>query len=158
MPVHGKSLIAGAVGEKSARTFHAVSPLDGQRLEPAFHESSLDEVDRVLVLADDAFADLRGAGAEGRALFLEKIAEDSLALGDELIERAHRESGLPVDRITGERGRTVGQLRLFAQVVREGSWCDARIDTALPDRQPVPRPDLRRYAGPARAGRRLRSE
>lgn len=148
MPLHGKSLIAGVAGEKSARTFHAVSPLDGQRLEPAFHESPLDEVDRVLVLADDAFADLRVAGAEGRALFLEKIAEEILALGDELIERAHRESGLPVDRITGERGRTVGQLRLFAQVVREGSWCDARIDTALPDRQPVPRPDLRRMLVP----------
>lgn len=148
MSLHGKSLIAGVLGEKSARAFHSVSPLDGQRLEPAFHESPLEDVARAVLLADDAFAPLRQAGAEARALFLEKIAEEILALGDTLIERAHRESGLPVDRLTGERGRTVGQLRLFAQVVREGSWCDARIDTALPDRQPIPRPDLRRMLVP----------
>ena len=76
----------------------------------------------------------RRRSAEARAAFLEKIADEIMALGDELLQRAHVESGLPIDRLTGERGRTVGQLRLFAGVVREGSWCDARIDTALPDR------------------------
>ena len=148
MSLHGKSLIAGVLGEKSARAFHAVSPLDGQRLEPAFHESPLEDVARAVTLADDAFAALRQAGAEARAQLLEKIAEEILALGDALIERAHLESGLPIDRLTGERGRTVGQLRLFAQVVREGSWADARIDPAMPERQPIPRPDLRRMLVP----------
>ncbi len=148
MSLHGKSIIAGVPGEKSAHAFHAVSPLDSARLEPAFHESPLEDVARAVTLADDAFAPLRAAGAEARALFLEKIAEEILALGDELLHRAHLESGLQLDRLTGERGRTVGQLRLFAQVVREGSWCDARIDTALPDRQPIPRPDLRRVLVP----------
>ena len=148
MSFHGKSLIAGVTGEKSARNFHAVSPLDSQRLEPAFHESPLEDLERALLLADDACLILRKADAGARAAFLEGIAEEILALGEPLLDRAHVETGLPLDRLTGERGRTVGQLRLFAQVVREGSWCDARIDTALPDRQPIPRPDLRRLLVP----------
>ena len=78
-----------------------------------------------------------------RDRFLETIAEQILALGDGLIERAMRESGLPRARLEGERGRTVGQLRLFASVVREGSWLQARIDPALPQRTPLPRADLR---------------
>jgi NADP-dependent aldehyde dehydrogenase len=71
-----------------------------------------------------------------------------MSLGDDLIERAHRETGLPEARLIGERGRTVGQLKQFAHVVREGSWVDARIDTAIPDRQPAPKPDLRRMLVP----------
>jgi NADP-dependent aldehyde dehydrogenase len=148
MPLHGKSLIAGVTGEKTSRTFHPISPLNSTRLEPAFHESPIEDADRAVELAEDAFSMLRATDAESRALFLEKIAEEILALGDALLERANQETGLPIDRLTGERGRTVGQLRLFAQVVREGSWCDARIDTALPDRQPIPRPDLRRMLVP----------
>jgi len=146
MSLHGKSLLAGVLAEKSTRSFQAVSPLDGQPLPTVFHESPFDDVDHALRLADSALASLRDA--EVRALLLEKIAEEILALGDELLQRAHLESGLPLDRLTGERGRTVGQLRLFAQVVREGSWADARIDPALPDRQPLPRPDLRRILVP----------
>ncbi len=146
MTLHGKSIIAGVLADKSAHTFHAVSPLDNQRLDPAFHESPADDVDRALQLADDALPALRNADA--RAALLEKIADEILTPGDALLHRAHQETGLPLDRLTGERGRTVGQLRLFAQVVREGSWCDARIDRALPDRQPVPRPDLRRMLVP----------
>src|SRR5690606_28540093 len=76
------------------------------------------------------------------------IASEIEALGDELLQRAHAETGLPMARLTGERARTTGQLRLFAQLVREGSWVDARIDRALPDRQPLPRPDIRRMLRP----------
>ncbi len=148
MSLHGKSLLAGALVEPSARTFHAVSPLGGQRLEPAFHECSLAEVERALLAAEDAFSIYRKVSTETRAAFLEKIAEEIVALGDALLQRAHLETGLPLDRLTGERGRTAGQLRLFAAVVREGSWCDPRIDPALPDRQPLPRPDLRRMLIP----------
>ncbi|HRE05655.1 MAG TPA: aldehyde dehydrogenase family protein, partial [Opitutaceae bacterium] len=79
-----------------------------------------------------------------RARLLEAMAAEIEALGDTLLQRAHAETGLPLVRLTGERGRTCGQLRLFAQVVREGSWVDARIDPALPTRQPLPRADLRR--------------
>src|SRR5690606_23324001 len=72
------------------------------------------------------------------------IAEEILALDSMLIARAESETGLPEGRLVGERGRTVGQLRLFAEVVEEGSWVNARIDTELPERTPLPRPDLRR--------------
>jgi len=148
MTLHGKSLIAGVPLEDGARTFHSVSPLASEMLDPAFHEVGKDEVDRALFLAEEAFAVFGRAPAETRAAFLEKIAGEILALGDELLQRAHLETGLPPARLTGERGRTVGQLRLFAELVREGSWCDARIDPALPDRQPLPRPDLRRMLVP----------
>ena len=146
--LHGKNFLAGLPSGDGAHTFHAVSPLDGQTLEPAVHESSNADVDRAVTLAEDAFWTYRRTPAEARAVFLETIAEEILALGDDLLQRARLESGLALDRLTGERGRTMGQLRLFAGVIREGSWVDARIDPALPARQPLPRPDLRRMLVP----------
>jgi NADP-dependent aldehyde dehydrogenase len=100
-------------------------------------------VERACALAWAAFDAYRETGIEQRARFLETIALRILDLGDALLERAMDETGLPRGRLEGERARTVGQLRLFAAVVREGSWLDARIDPALPDRKPLPRPDLR---------------
>lgn len=93
--------------------------------------------------AEAAFDIYRATSKEERARFLERIAEEIMALGDALIEAAMRESGLPRGRLEGERGRTVGQLRMFADVVRKGLWQQLRIDPAMPDRQPAPRPDLR---------------
>ena len=90
-----------------------------------------------------AFDSFRATDAETRAAFLDAIGEEIVALGDVLIETACRESGLPRGRIEGERGRTVGQLGLFAGVLRRGGWMGLRIDPALPDRAPLPRPDLR---------------
>ncbi|HEY3898330.1 MAG TPA: aldehyde dehydrogenase (NADP(+)) [Chthoniobacter sp.] len=148
MFLHGKSIIAGKPVETSGRGFRAISPLDSSELEPTFHESPLEDVNRALTLAEEAFATYRHVGAEARAAFLERIAEEILALGEALPERANLETGLPLDRLAGERARTVGQLRLFAEVIREGSWVDARIDPALPDRKPLPRPDLRRMLLP----------
>ena len=148
MNLHGQSLIAGTPAQNSGSSFRAISPLDKTELEPAFHESPSDDVNRALAAAEDAFPLYRRLSAEARAVFLERIAEEILAIGDDLLQRAHVETGLPLDRLTGERGRTIGQLRLFAEVVREGSWVDARIDPALPDRKPLPRPDLRRMLIP----------
>ncbi|MEQ1862273.1 MAG: aldehyde dehydrogenase (NADP(+)) [Chthoniobacteraceae bacterium] len=148
MTLHGRSLIAGQLTTSSARTFHPVSPLDSRPIEPAFHECTLDDVDRALWQAEEAFAIYRKTSAETRAAFLEKIADHILALGDDLLQRCHHETGLPLDRLTGERGRTCGQLKMFAALVRDGSWADARIDTAQPDRTPVPKPDLRRILAP----------
>src|SRR6187399_761364 len=148
MPLHGYSLVAGNLTKSGGKNFRATSPLDRQPLEPQFHEATFEDADRALHHAQDALALYRRAGASARATLLEKIGEEITALGDDLLQRAHAESGLPLDRLTGERGRTVGQLRLFAEVVREGSWCDARIDTSLPDRKPVPKPDLRRVLMP----------
>ena len=78
-----------------------------------------------------------------RAKFLEAIAQGILDLGEVLVERVMSESGLPRARVEGERGRTVGQLRLFASLAREGRWLDATLDRAMPERKPLPRADLR---------------
>lgn len=148
MTLLGKSLIAGVPGSTGGKIFHAVNPATNERLAPDFHEASSAEVARALDAANAAFADYRARPAEARAKFLDAIATEIEALGDPLLQRACAETGLPLPRITGERGRTCGQLRLFASVVREGSWVDARLDPALPDRQPLPRPDLRRMLQP----------
>jgi len=144
MSLHGLSLLAGAPGQPGGKTFRAANPATSETLEPVFHEASIAEVNYALNAAAGAFADSRTRSGAERAKFLETIAAEIEALGDPLLQRAHVETGLPLARLTGERGRTCGQLRLFAQVARDGSWCDARIDPTLPDRQPLPRADLRR--------------
>ena len=116
------------------------------------------DVDAALRLADEAFQIYRETTGEARAAFLERIGDEIMAIGDALIARAHVETGLPEARLTGERARTVNQLRLFAQVAREGSWVDARIDTAIADRQPVPKPRSAAHARADRTGRGLRLE
>src|SRR6478672_1327718 len=98
--------------------------------------------------AAEAFVQYRKKSAEEKALFLEEIAEQILALGDELIRTACGETNLPEGRILGERGRTIGQLKAFAAMLREGSWLEASIDTAIPDRAPVPKPDIRKMLVP----------
>ena len=148
MILHGKSLLGGATGSTGGTIFFAVNPATGGRLAPDFHEASLAEVDCALQASARAFADYRTRPAETRAQFLESIAREIEALGDTLLQRAQAETGLPPARLQGERGRTCAQLRLFAQVVREGSWVDARIDAAQPERQPLARPDLRRMLIP----------
>lgn len=148
MTLHGKSLLAGALGTTGGKIFRAVNPATNTPLDPEFHEASDREVERAIASAATAFADYRTRSGEERAKFLETIAVEIESLGDALLQRANAETGLPLARISGERTRTCGQLRLFAQLVREGSWVDARIDPALPDRQPLPRPDLRRMLIP----------
>jgi NADP-dependent aldehyde dehydrogenase len=145
--LHGHSLI-GRRRVGGGETFRARSPLDGTTLEPAFHRTGAADVDAALELAEAACVEYRTTSGEARARFLEHIADEIVAIGDALIKRAHLETGLPEARLTGERARTVGQLRLFAHVVREGSWVDARIDTAIPDRQPLAKPDIRRMLMP----------
>jgi alpha-ketoglutaric semialdehyde dehydrogenase len=146
--LHGKSVIAGQLAHAGSATFRARNPATGNTLEPAFHEATAAEAARAVDAAADAFSDYRRRPAEERARFLETIAAEIEALGDTLIARTTAETGLPAARITGERARTCAQLKLFAALVREGSWVDARVDTALPERQPVPRPDIRRMLKP----------
>jgi len=148
MELTGLSLIAGATGSAAGTPFRAVDPSSGDRMQPDFHEASEADVNRAMEAATAAFTSYRSASGEERATFLETIATEIEAIGDALIQRAHAETGLPLARLQGERARTCGQLRLFAQVVREGSWVDGRIDPAIPDRQPLPRPDLRRMLIP----------
>ncbi|WP_443027036.1 aldehyde dehydrogenase (NADP(+)) [Sphingomonas sp. GB1N7] len=123
--------------------FRSVTAETGEPVGDAFAVHGLDDVAAACAAADAAFDAYRATDREARAQFLEKIAEEILGIGDDLIVAAMRESGLPRARLEGERGRTVGQLKLFAGVVRSGAWLGLRIDPALPERQPLPRPDLR---------------
>ena len=148
MSLHGKNFIAGQLSTAGGQTVPVTSPLNRATLEPPFFQATGREVDQALASATQAFDTFRETTGDERASLLEQIADEITALGDTLIRRAQEETGLPEARLTGERGRTTGQLRLFANVVREGSWVDARIDTAIPDRQPLPKPDLRRMLGP----------
>ena len=148
MTLHGRSLIAGAPVATGGKTFRAVNPATNTPLEPEFHDASPADVDRAMSASAAAFSEYRARSGSDRARFLDAIATEIESLGDALLQRANAETGLPLARITGERARTCGQLRLFAQLAREGSWVDARIDPALPDRQPLPRPDLRRLLIP----------
>ncbi|MGI9173935.1 MAG: aldehyde dehydrogenase (NADP(+)) [Rhodothermales bacterium] len=144
MDLHGQNLVAARRSAKSETTYTATNPTTGETLKPSFHEATPDEINQAAEAATEAFhADQNKTPAERDAL-LEAIAEEIEALGDTLVERVVAETALPEGRVKGERGRTTGQLRLFADVVREGSWVNARIDTALPDREPLPKPDVRR--------------
>lgn len=148
MTLHGHSLIAGQRVESNGSAFKALNPQNDSELEGSFYSASTSDVDTAMTRASKAFPAYRAVSSEQRAAFLETIADEIENLGEALIERAHLETGLPKARIESERGRTTGQLRLFAQVVREEMWINARIDTALPDRKPLPRPDLRRMLIP----------
>lgn len=128
--------------------FTAYAPAAAESLPDGFTNVTPEQANAAVNKAAAAFATYSHPHPHQRADFLDAIASQLDALGDELIERAVLESGLPAGRITGERGRTMGQLRLFANLVREGSWVDARINPALPDRQPLPRPDLRQMLIP----------
>jgi alpha-ketoglutaric semialdehyde dehydrogenase len=144
MMLLGTSFTPDSSPEEDSATFHAINPATGEELEPEFQEASEAAVAAALEAAEAAYEAMRAISPADRAAFLRAIAQEIVGLGDTLISRANAETGLPAGRLTGERGRTVGQLRMFADVVEEGSWVEARIDTALPDRIPAPRPDLRR--------------
>lgn len=139
----GALLVGGEEIGGGGTVFHAIDPRTGQELPTTFASGRADDVARACALAAEAARPLRALAPEDKARFLEAIASEIEAIGDVLIERASAESGLPPARLQGERGRTIGQLRLFATTVRAGDWIEARIDPALPDRKPLPRPDLR---------------
>jgi len=132
----------------SAGTVHGIDPATGDRLEPAYGLATRDDVVAAARLAGEAFVTYRETAPKERAAFLDQIAANIDALGDELVNRVQRETGIVEPRVRGEMARTTNQLRLFASLVREGSWVGARIDTALPERTPLPRPDLRQRKVP----------
>ncbi|OLT29903.1 2,5-dioxovalerate dehydrogenase [Actinomadura sp. CNU-125] len=138
----GHMIIAGEAVAGSGATIRAVDPATGAALEPPFGYGDAGDVERACAAAAAAFGPYRRTSPVRRAEFLERVADNIEALGDALVERAHAESGLPIARLTGERGRTTGQLRMFATLLRDGDVEVPRIDPALPDRTP-PRPDIR---------------
>lgn len=143
MQLTGRQLIGSEFIALGTDTFRACNPATGEALSPVFHEGCAEEIERALRLAEEHFDIYRMQDNRQRSLFLETIADQLLSLAAPLIERAHLETALPLGRLEGELARTVGQIRMFARLVVEGCWADARIDHALADRQPVPRPDLR---------------
>jgi alpha-ketoglutaric semialdehyde dehydrogenase len=132
----------------SNATFRATNPATGEMLDPEFIEAGEDEVDVALRAAEAAFPAFARSVPHERAALLRAIADELLELGAALLERAHMETGIPIVRLEMERTRTTNQLRLFADLLEEGSWVEARIDSADSTRTPMPRPDIRRMLVP----------
>ena len=124
-------------------TFYSYNPVKRINNEYQFYKATGEEVNHAVVKAAAAFQGYRKKSGVEKANFLTVIAEELLNTGDELVIVCYNETGLPAIRIEGERMRTVNQLKMFAALLQEGSWVDARIDTAIPERTPLPKPDLR---------------
>ncbi|MEP6704212.1 MAG: aldehyde dehydrogenase (NADP(+)) [Acidobacteriota bacterium] len=148
MKLAGKSIIGFDRGSTSGDTFTAFNPETGAAVEPEFHSATQDELNYAASLADAARIPYGNLPGKTRSIFLRQIAANIEALGDTLIRRASLETALPNPRFVGERARTCGQLRMFADLLDEGSWVDARVDHAIVDRQPVPKPDVRSMLRP----------
>ncbi|AWN16194.1 aldehyde dehydrogenase (NADP(+)) [Salinisphaera sp. LB1] len=143
MRLTGEMLIGQKRVKGSGPAIQAIDPKHNQPLDTLWHASSAEDLDRACALAQAAADDFRDTAPADRATFLEVIADEIEGLGNQLVTRATAESGLPEARIRGECDRTCGQLRMFARVVRKGEWLDVRVDPALPEREPMPRADLR---------------
>lgn len=137
--LNGKHLIAGhwVAGETTFKS----SPSTGEAL--TFSVGTPAHVDAAVQAAEAAFPSFSALSRDQRAAFLDRIADEIEARGAEITAIGTSETGLPTARLEGERGRTTGQLRLFASHIREGAYLDRRHDAALPDRKPAPRPDLK---------------
>jgi NADP-dependent aldehyde dehydrogenase len=143
MQILGETIIGQRTVQGQGGDVFALAAATGEPLTPTFGASTPADVQAACELAEASFDRYRQLSDEQRATFLDAIAQGLLDLGDVLIERVHVESGLPRPRLEGERMRTVNQLRLFASLLRDGRWHGAVVDTAMPERQPLPRADLR---------------
>jgi NADP-dependent aldehyde dehydrogenase len=141
----GHNYIGGERRAAGTTLLKSIDASSGEALPYTFIQATPEEVDAAAQAAAAAYPTYRNLSAERRAEFLEAIADEIDALGDDFVALVTRETALPAARIQGERGRTSGQMRLFAKVLRRGDFYGARIDRALPDRQPLPRPDIRQY-------------
>jgi NADP-dependent aldehyde dehydrogenase len=148
MPLTGQSFLGSQRGALGGTAIHAINPSTGEELDPVYSSVSAQETDHAVQLAAQAFPAYSAASGKTKGAFLRQIADGLDAIQQQLAERAHLETALPMPRLLGEVSRTTGQLRLFASVVEEGSWVEARIDPALPDRKPLPRPSLRSMLRP----------
>lgn len=142
------NIIGFSTSAEGASYTQGFNPSTGEALDGNFQRATPNEVNRAVDQAGMAYNIYGKVSGKKKAVFLNAIADEIENLGDELIERCCIESGLPKVRIQGERARTTGQLRMFAILVAEGSWLEAVIDTAQPDRAPAPRPDIRRMLVP----------
>lgn len=146
--ITGKNYIGNQQSAKGATTYKTFNPQLNIENETVFTEATSDEIDAAVTLASEAFEVYKNVSGAKKAEFLNAITDEILALGDVLIQSYCTESGLPEGRAIGERGRTIGQLKSFANLLNEGSWVEATIDTAQPERQPLPKSDLRKMLIP----------
>lgn len=141
----GRQFIAGRRVASGEATLLSLKAADGEATGHRFYPASREEAALAAQAAAQAFAAYSGTSPETRARFLETIADELDGLGESFFAIAHAETALPLARLQGERARTSGQLRMFAGLLRRGDVLGARIDTALPAHQPLPRADLRQY-------------
>ena len=142
------SLIGFSTGSVTDATFNARNPATGETSETSFCHASADDVLKACQLASDASPEMAALSGDKKAIFLRELAERIDGLVDRLVVTMTNETGLPEPRVRGETARTTSQLRMFADLVESGNWVDARIDRAQPDRQPLPKPDLRSMLRP----------
>jgi NADP-dependent aldehyde dehydrogenase len=144
----GKNYIGNQLAAKGTKTYKTFNPELNQENETVFVEATSKEIEEAVNLAATAFKEFRTISGAKKADFLNAIADEILALDDVLIQTYCSETGLPEGRANGERGRTIGQLRSFANLVAEGSWVEATIDEAQPNREPMPKSDIRKMLIP----------
>ena len=138
-----QNIIEGKAVTGSGKTFQSQNPSTQLANKGSFEIATTENVNQAVIAATQAFKVYKNTSGKKKAKLLRTIATEIEAIGDPLIEKAVSESGLPKGRFMGERGRTCGQLRMFADLIEEGSWVEARIDEAMPDRKPMPRVDIR---------------
>jgi NADP-dependent aldehyde dehydrogenase len=148
MEIRGLSIIGAALGQAGGATFKAYDPMKGQSFGGDFHSASAADVNRAVDLAASAAPDWARSSGAKRDAFLRLLADKLDQNATELANVASAETGLPLARLTGEVARTSGQLRLYGAAAARGDWLDARIETALPDRKPLPKPDHRSMLRP----------
>ena len=142
--ITGKNYIGNQLSAKGNKVFKTFNPLLNIDNQWEITEASKEEIVQAADIASEAFITYSKISGIRKAEFLRTIADEIEALGDKLLEVYSLESGLPNGRAIGERGRTLGQLRAFANHIENGNWVDASIDTAQPERKPMPKVDLRK--------------
>lgn len=147
-PISGYSIVAGEITRGGKEIFTAVNPRTKKETPYAFANATSSEIGKAVEAATAAFSTSRQFSSQKIAAFLDQVALEIEDLGDLLLETTDEETGLGLPRLIGERSRTVGQLRKFGALLREGSYVDAIIDTAQTERQPFPRPSIRRQLFP----------
>jgi len=146
--ITGKNYIGNLLTSVGAKCFKTFNPQTNFENEIIFHEASEIEINKAVELAADAFKKFQKVSGTKKSEFLNEIANEIESLGEELIKAYCSESGLSEERALNERERTIFQLRSFANLVKEGSWVEATIDTADLSRQPIPKVDIRKMLVP----------
>jgi NADP-dependent aldehyde dehydrogenase len=144
----GKNYIGNSLSANGIKTFKTFDPKENTENKQVFYEASSDEINQAVELAHQAFQIYRTIKSSKKSKFLKAIAIEILNLGDSLIHLVMKEAGLSYERVIGERARTLWQLQMFADLLDNGSWVEASIDTAVDDRKPNLKPDLRKMLIP----------